>query len=164
MKGTCFRSRMMRFSNPLTSPAGPQVQAGTSKCQPALASLLSMTNLLSYSNKPAATAANFRSPEILCKRDAVTFPDGMSSHHCKANSFAASYRRFQGAIVRFFAGIFALSLLLSGVNGIASAQSTTPGAATLTVIRAGSLVDGDQRCSRKNQLIFGAPRPHRKNR
>jgi len=56
--------------------------------------------------------------------------------------------------VRFFAGIFALSLLLSGVNGIASAQSTTPGAATLTVIRAGSLVDGTSDAPRKNQLIF----------
>jgi imidazolonepropionase-like amidohydrolase len=49
--------------------------------------------------------------------------------------------------------LFAASLLVLGVGGL-RAQTAAPAAASLTVIRAGTLIDGSSNTPRKNQLIF----------
>jgi imidazolonepropionase-like amidohydrolase len=49
--------------------------------------------------------------------------------------------------------LFVASLLILGVGGLC-AQTAAPAAASLTVIRAGTLIDGSSDTPRKNQLIF----------
>jgi imidazolonepropionase-like amidohydrolase len=49
--------------------------------------------------------------------------------------------------------LFVASLLILGVGGL-RAQTAAPTAASLTVIRAGTLIDGSSDTPRKNQLIF----------
>jgi len=49
--------------------------------------------------------------------------------------------------------LFVASLLILGVGGL-RAQTAAPAAASLTVIRAGTLIDGSSNTPRKNQLIF----------
>jgi imidazolonepropionase-like amidohydrolase len=49
--------------------------------------------------------------------------------------------------------LFAASSLILGVGGL-RAQTAAPAAASLTVIRAGTLIDGSSNTPRKNQLIF----------
>ena len=49
--------------------------------------------------------------------------------------------------------LFVASLLILGVGGL-RAQTAAPAAAPLTVIRAGTLIDGSSDTPRKNQLIF----------
>jgi len=63
--------------------------------------------------------------------------------------------RFAFRFVTQFASIvFALLLSASLTAGIASAQSANPAAGPLTIIRAGTLIDGFSDSARKNQLIF----------
>jgi imidazolonepropionase-like amidohydrolase len=57
-------------------------------------------------------------------------------------------------MTRFASILFALLLSVSLTAGIASAQSTNPATGPLTVIRAGTLIDGSSESARKNQLIF----------
>jgi imidazolonepropionase-like amidohydrolase len=57
-------------------------------------------------------------------------------------------------MTRFASILFALLLSVSLTAGIASAQSTNPTTGPLTVIRAGTLIDGSSESARKNQLIF----------
>jgi len=49
--------------------------------------------------------------------------------------------------------LFVASLLILGIGGL-RAQTAAPAAASLTVIRAGTLIDGSSDTPRKNQLIF----------
>jgi imidazolonepropionase-like amidohydrolase len=57
-------------------------------------------------------------------------------------------------MTRFALILFALLLSVSLTAGIAYAQSTNPATGPLTVIRAGTLIDGSSESARKNQLIF----------
>jgi imidazolonepropionase-like amidohydrolase len=57
-------------------------------------------------------------------------------------------------MTRFASILFALLLSVSLTAGIASAQSTNAATGPLTVIRAGTLIDGSSESARKNQLIF----------
>jgi imidazolonepropionase-like amidohydrolase len=57
-------------------------------------------------------------------------------------------------MTRFASILFALLLSVSLTAGIASAQSTNLPTGPLTVIRAGTLIDGSSESARKNQLIF----------
>jgi imidazolonepropionase-like amidohydrolase len=50
--------------------------------------------------------------------------------------------------------IFCAAVLLSLNTGVARAQSAPPSATSLTVIRAGTLIDGVNETPKKNQLIF----------
>ena len=57
-------------------------------------------------------------------------------------------------MTRFASILFALLLFVSLTAGIAYAQSTNAATGPLTVIRAGTLIDGSSESARKNQLIF----------
>src|SRR5438876_10366139 len=67
--------------------------------------------------------------------------------------FAASYRTLLRELrMRLSLSCFALALTLCPVS--ARGQSASPAPAPLTVIRAGTLIDGVSESPRKNQLIF----------
>ncbi len=61
---------------------------------------------------------------------------------------------FASSMTRFASIVFALFLSVSLTAGTTSAQSTNPATGPLTVIRAGTLIDGSSESARKNQLIF----------
>ena len=78
---------------------------------------------------------------------------------CKEGDIGASYARCEEGVMRNGSFRAALLILCAAIAGLtnrerARAQNTPQAAATVIVIRAGTLIDGVSETPRKNQLIF----------